>query len=114
MAARGISKSLGPLYRAMVPIITYSQSKSQGTRSAGMTLRIRQMHFEQLRRHAVESYPRECCGVLVGDFDSAAGRTVHSVAPCGNACTASPEKRYRIDPAELVRIQREARVAGHA
>lgn len=78
-----------------------------------MALRIQQTHLEQLQRHGVESYPRECCGVLVGEFDPAAGRTVHAVLQCGNT-SASPEKRYCIDPAELSRIQREARTAGHA
>jgi len=34
------------------------------------------------------------------------------VVRCGNTRTDSPEKRYQISPAELIRIQREARNAG--
>jgi proteasome lid subunit RPN8/RPN11 len=32
---------------------------------------------------------------------------------CGNTRTDSPENRYHISPSELVRIQREALLAGH-
>ena len=78
-----------------------------------MALRIQKMLFEQLRLHGEETYPHECCGVLVGEFDEAGGRTVRSVVKCGNTRTDSPQNRYHISPAELVRIQREAGLAGH-
>jgi proteasome lid subunit RPN8/RPN11 len=78
-----------------------------------MALRIEKTHFEQLRLHGEETYPHECCGALVGEFDEAGGRTVLSVVKCGNTRTDSPENRYHISPAELVRIQREAGLAGH-
>ena len=78
-----------------------------------MALRIQKTHFEQLRLHGEETYPHECCGVLVGEFDEAGGRTVRSVVKCGNTRTDSPQNRYHISPAELVRIQREAGLAGH-
>jgi proteasome lid subunit RPN8/RPN11 len=51
--------------------------------------------------------------VLVGDFDEADDRAVKTVVKCGNTRTDSPENRYHISPAELVRIQREAGLAGH-
>ena len=78
-----------------------------------MTLKIQKTLFEQLRQHGEETYPHECCGVLVGEFDEAGGRTVRSVVKCGNTRTDSPQNRYHISPAELVRIQREAGLAGH-
>jgi proteasome lid subunit RPN8/RPN11 len=77
-----------------------------------MALRIQKALFDQLRWHGEQMYPQECCGVLVGEVDSAAVPTVRGVVPCGNACTNAPEMRYRISPADLVRIQREARLAG--
>ena len=77
-----------------------------------MALKIRTEQLDQLRRHGEEAYPRECCGVLVGELASSGG-TVRDVIPCGNICTESPEKRYRISPADLIRIQREARLMGH-
>jgi proteasome lid subunit RPN8/RPN11 len=50
--------------------------------------------------------------VLVGNFAQAHERTVKTVIRCANA-TDSPRSRYHISPAELIRIQREARLAGH-
>ena len=68
--------------------------------------------LEQLRQHGEQTYPHECCGVLVGEFDEAGNKTVKSVVACGNTRTDSPHNRYHISPIELVRIQREARIAG--
>ena len=79
-----------------------------------MALFISTTLFEQLRGHAEQTYPHECCGVLVGTFDPAGNKTVSTVVACGNARTDSPHNRYRISPQELVRVQREARAAGFA
>jgi len=56
-----------------------------------MALTIPNALYHQLREHGEATYPHECCGVLVGD---------------------SLANRYHIDPAELVRVQREAMLAG--
>ncbi len=78
-----------------------------------MTLKMSKEVFEQLRQHGEETYPHECCGVLVGEFDEGDDRTVENAVKCGNTRTDSPEDRYHISPTELVRIQREAALAGH-
>jgi proteasome lid subunit RPN8/RPN11 len=78
-----------------------------------MTLKIPNALFDQLRRHGERTYPRECCGVLVGEFDETGSKTIKAVIECGNTRTDSPENRYNINPSELVRIQREALQAGH-
>ena len=72
-------------------------------------LKLPQSAYDSLRRHGEETYPHECCGVLLGQMDGSA-RTVTSTARCGN--TDSPQNRYNIDPRELVRIQREGRERG--
>jgi proteasome lid subunit RPN8/RPN11 len=77
-----------------------------------MALKIPAALLDQLRRHGEQTYPYECCGALVGDFDNAGGKAVKAVVPCGNTRTDSPQNRYHIDPSELVRIQREAMLAG--
>ena len=74
-------------------------------------LKIGQVEFDALRKHGEETYPHECCGVLLGRFEAEA-RRVTSVARCGNTRTDSPANRYNIDPKELIRIQREARERG--
>lgn len=75
-------------------------------------LKIGKTEFEQLRRHGEETYPHECCGVLLGQFDGDATRVVRSIARCGNTRGDSPHNRYNIDPRELIRIQREGRERG--
>lgn len=68
------------------------------------------VHYEALRKHGEETYPHECCGVLLG---RAAGtvNVVHQVVPAGNTRTDSAHNRYNIAPVELIRIQRQARAA---
>jgi proteasome lid subunit RPN8/RPN11 len=77
-----------------------------------MTLRIGKLEREQVRRHGEQTYPHECCGVLLGEIDGDGVKNVQGVVPCGNQRTDSPHNRYGIDPRELVRIQREARERG--
>jgi proteasome lid subunit RPN8/RPN11 len=78
-----------------------------------MALKIPNAIYDQIRQHGEASYPQECCGVLVGEFDEAGGKVVIKLTQCGNTRTDSPANRYHINPSELVRIQREALLAGH-
>jgi proteasome lid subunit RPN8/RPN11 len=71
-------------------------------------LKITKSAYDSLRRHGEQTYPHECCGVLLGQMDGE-GRIVTSVAACDNTRTDSPHNRYHIDPKDLVRIQREGR-----
>jgi len=68
--------------------------------------------YDALRHHGEETYPYECCGILLGRFEDDGSRVVTSTARCGNTRTDSPHNRYNIDPRELVRIQREGRERG--
>jgi len=80
-------------------------------------LKISQSAYVSLRQHGEETYPHECCGVLLGHFDGdaseagseAVSKTVSRVARCGNTREDSPHNRYNIDPRDLIRIQREGR-----
>jgi proteasome lid subunit RPN8/RPN11 len=72
-------------------------------------LRLGQSHYDALRHHGEETYPHECCGVLLGRMDDDGIRVVTSMARAGNTRADSPQNRYNIDPKELVRIQREGR-----
>ena len=77
---------------------------------SGSMLKIAVKNYEALRRHGEETYPHECCGVLLGRVEDDGTRIV--TARCGNTRTDSPQNRYNIDPRELVRIQREGRERG--
>ena len=74
-------------------------------------LKIGRSHYDSIRQHGEETYPHECCGVLLGQFEGET-RLVTSIARCGNTRTDSPQNRYHIDPKELVHIQREGRERG--
>jgi proteasome lid subunit RPN8/RPN11 len=74
-------------------------------------LKISKSDWETIRRHGEETYPHECCGVLLGRFADGT-RVVSSTSRCGNTRTDSPQNRYNIDPRELVRIQRQGRERG--
>ena len=75
-------------------------------------LKLTQSVYDALRSHGQETYPHECCGVLLGRFEDDGARTITSTARAGNTRTDSAHNRYNIDPRELVRIQREARDRG--
>ena len=75
------------------------------------TLYIPKTIYEEIRAHGEETYPHECCGVLLGD-STPEGWRVASAVRAGNTRTDSAHNRYHIAPVELVRIQREARKQG--
>lgn len=62
--------------------------------------------FQNLRQHGEETYPHECCGVLLGKFQGD-DRHVSEVIRVGNTREDRPQDRYHIDPRDLVRIQRQ-------
>jgi len=74
-------------------------------------LRIDYTDYEALRAHGEETYPHECCGVLLGKSTDE-GNLVHQIVRAGNTRTDSAHNRYNIAPQELVKIQRQARNAG--
>jgi proteasome lid subunit RPN8/RPN11 len=74
-------------------------------------LQIQYVDYEALRRHGEETYPHECCGVLLGKSE-ANGNVVREIVRAGNTRTDSAHNRYNIAPQELVKIQRQARAMG--
>jgi len=74
-------------------------------------LALSQADYGEIRNHGEETYPHECCGVLLGQF-SDEGRMVEATVRCGITRTDSPQNRYHIAPQELVRVQRQAREKG--
>jgi proteasome lid subunit RPN8/RPN11 len=70
-----------------------------------------QTEYDAIRQHGEETYPNECCGVLLGAADDDL-RAVTKTVRCGNTRSDSPRNRYHIAPQELVRIQRQAREEG--
>ncbi len=74
-------------------------------------LRITPKDYAEIRRHGEETYPHECCGVLLGKMDGNI-RIVTATARCRNTRIDSPHNRYNIDPKDLIRVEKEAREKG--
>jgi proteasome lid subunit RPN8/RPN11 len=67
--------------------------------------------YRAIRAHGEQTYPHECCGALLGKSTGDGWRVEQSVS-AGNTRTDSAHNRYQIAPAELVRIERDARRQG--
>jgi len=79
--------------------------------SNDLMLHIQYSDYQAVRAHGEETYPHECCGVLLGRSDTD-GNHVQQVVRAGNTRSDSAHNRYNIAPQELVKIQRQARQAG--
>jgi proteasome lid subunit RPN8/RPN11 len=82
-------------------------------------LRLPRPIYDAIRTHGEETYPYECCGALLGRFSPAdeagnepRGWVVEAAVRAGNTRTDSAYNRYQISPAELVKIERDARSRG--
>ena len=75
-------------------------------------LKLCRADYDALRHHGEETYPYECCGILLGHVSDDGTRVVTSTARAGNTRTDSPQNRYNIDPRDQIRIQREGRERG--
>ena len=78
---------------------------------ANPALTIPRSLYDELRAHGEETYPHECCGILLGNSD-ADNITVTELIRAGNTRTDSAHNRYNIAPQELIAAQREARKQG--
>jgi proteasome lid subunit RPN8/RPN11 len=76
-------------------------------------LKLSQSDWHALRAHGEETYPHECCGILLGTMDiDKDERVVKTVIRAGNTRLDSLHNRYNIDPKELIAAQKQARTAG--
>ncbi|HTV05573.1 MAG TPA: M67 family metallopeptidase [Acidobacteriaceae bacterium] len=74
-------------------------------------LKLNEHIYDAIRRHGEETYPYECCGVLLGRFADGSNEVEEAVRT-GNIRTDSAHNRYQIAPEELVKIQRQGRERG--
>ncbi len=73
-------------------------------------IRINEALYNEMLAHAVEIYPHECCGVLLGKGSSE--KEVVKVRAATNINEDRAADRYSIDPKELYDIDKEARGEG--
>lgn len=69
--------------------------------------------LRKIIKHARETYPNECCGILLGTH-SKAGRRVTNVYAANNKNTKQARDRYEIDPLEYMTVENSARDSGMA
>src|SRR5277367_5625927 len=74
-------------------------------------LKLTEQTYDAIRAHGEETYPHECCGVLLGRSSDGVNE-VEDAVRAGNTRTDSAHNRYHIAPQELVRIQRQGRERG--
>lgn len=71
-------------------------------------IRIHAEAWDVMVRHAESTFPRECCGAMLGRADGDT-KTVTLAVPMQNAYSGSQEDRYEIRPEDLLSADREAR-----
>ncbi len=64
-----------------------------------------------IEAHAVEAYPHEACGVIVGRADGSTREGV-SAHRTGNLNTERAHDRFTLNPKDYMRIDRQAREQG--
>lgn len=74
-------------------------------------LHVTEAVYRGIRAHGEQTYPHECCGVLLGN-KAEGDWHVEAYVPAGNTRTDSAHNRYSIAPLELIKIERGARERG--
>src|ERR1700721_3005547 len=73
-----------------------------------LMLKIAKTEFDAVRRHGEETYPHECCGVLLGKALED-GNSVEEAGRAGNSRPDAAHNRDHMPPQELNSSQRQAR-----
>src|SRR5262245_4994682 len=67
-------------------------------------------HLDAISSHGERDYPYECCGLLIGRFESVGQKLVSETYPISNAREESAKRnRFLIQPEELMKGERYAR-----
>jgi proteasome lid subunit RPN8/RPN11 len=82
-------------------------------RTGAVTIRVTRQTLAEIDRHAMESYPRECCGAVLGEGDRERVRRIENIQDRLHAEDAAAYPRdsstaYFMDPQQLYTILHEA------
>jgi len=66
----------------------------------------------QMRAHGERDYPYECCGLMLGHFESGAKKVIEAYAISNAREEAAKRNRFLIRPEELMRGEQYARARG--
>jgi len=70
-------------------------------------IKVSSILYNKIVEHSKAAYPHECCGVLAGVFGSGEVKAVTEVHALTNLNTERANDRYEVDPAELLRIEKD-------
>ncbi|MDR1411191.1 MAG: M67 family metallopeptidase [Spirochaetaceae bacterium] len=66
-----------------------------------------------IKKEGEAAYPDECCGILLGRLSGGGRKTAEGIVPIVNAREAGERHhRFRIEPEDLMRAEKEAREQG--
>ena len=77
-----------------------------------MGLRAQAAQLAAIRRHGEESYPHECCGLLLGKAAGGVKELVETFPVSNSREDGARHNRYLIAPPEFLKAQRLARARG--
>lgn len=66
---------------------------------------------QEIEAEAMNAYPNECCGILLGREEAGAQmtrRVVERIVPTRNVEAKDPARRFVIEPRTLLRVEKEA------
>jgi proteasome lid subunit RPN8/RPN11 len=72
---------------------------------------IDEKEIEKIKIHGEKSYPEECCGVLIGKKNDEI--SILEVRAMKNTNEGTRERRYNIDPIDLMKVDKEAEENGN-
>ncbi len=70
-------------------------------------MEISNLQLEEIYRHVRETYPHECCGIIVGTNNGK--RVVKEVHRGKNLIVERAKDRYELDPLDILRVQKACR-----
>ncbi|MEW6511101.1 MAG: M67 family metallopeptidase [Bacteroidota bacterium] len=72
-----------------------------------MILRIPLAAFDRIRMHGEQTYPEECCGVMLG-VQTDEERTVRMILPMDNVQTENRGRRFLLSPEQYLEAERQS------
>jgi proteasome lid subunit RPN8/RPN11 len=71
-------------------------------------IRVSESFRRRIKEHARQTYPYECCGILLGRVDGDL-KVVTEIRGLDNEHEEGHERRYLISPQQMFEVQRDAR-----
>jgi proteasome lid subunit RPN8/RPN11 len=87
---------------------------TEGGMSVDLSIRLAEELAKRMCEHAMEAYPHECCGALLGrdQISEPAGRQILDVLPIANRENGSPRSRFSLSAEDVLQAEKQARALG--